>query len=64
MLDKKLLEKYEEPKSERSVLNAVIDQEDKDNLDKIAKENRISVSKLVRIFVKEFFEKQKKVIPK
>lgn len=60
MLDKKLIEKYEEPKSEKPILNAVIDQEDKENLEKTAKESNISVSKLIRIIIKEFFEGQKK----
>ena len=58
MLEKKLLEKYKETKSDKPILNAVIDREDKDNLDNTAKDNNISVSKLVRIIIKEFFEKQ------
>ena len=58
MFDKKLLEKYEEPKNERPTLNAVIDPKDKENLEKTAKENNISVSKVVRIIIKEFFGKK------
>lgn len=58
MIDKKLLEKYEEPKNKRPNLNAVIDPEDKENLEKNARENNISVSKVVRIILKEFFEKK------
>ena len=58
MLDKKLLKKYEEYKTARPTVNAVIDKEDKTNLDNTAKENNISVSKLLRIILKEFFEKQ------
>lgn len=58
MLDKKLLEKYKEQKTARPTVNAVIDKEDKNNLDKTAEENNISVSKLLRIILKEFFEKQ------
>lgn len=58
MLEKKLLEKYKDPKIDKPILNAVIDREDKENLDNTAKDNNISVSKLVRIIIKEFFEKQ------
>lgn len=58
MLEKKLLEKYKETKIDKPILNAVIDKEDKENLDNTAKDNNISVSKLVRIIIKEFFEKQ------
>ena len=58
MIDKKLIEKYEEEKVEKPILNAVIDQDIKDRLDQIANENEISVSKLVRIILKEFFNNQ------
>ncbi len=59
MIDKKLIEKYKEPKNEKPILNAVIDPEDKENLEKSAKENNVSVSKVVRIIIKEFFNRKK-----
>ena len=57
MLAKKLVAKYKQEKTELTHINVKIKESTKDFLDKIASDNKITFSEIVRIILEDFESK-------
>lgn len=56
MISKNIIEKYKESKEKKLLISGYIDEKDKKQLQKLAKEHKISFNEVLRITIKEFLK--------